>query len=176
MIRKAIIILFLVFINIIGQIEDHTFKCQLDPNENLNKLNLNKITVTGNYNITYVLCVENGQSTHFSSDYITQMKRIDNYFSTVSYDDITVDNVDVLVDSENPDGSVEAFELSGLLSSSSSYSIFVVPQAMVEDVLDSADTRYDFADYDYDSDGTVDMLVFMIARYELYDPSGNVKY
>lgn len=169
---KKVILLLLFASAIFAQIEDHVFRCGLEPEEGISKSSLKKTMITGNYNITYILCVENGQSTHFSSDYISTIPQIEDYFSTVSYGDITIDNVEVLVDTENPDGSVEAFELSGLLSSSTAAAIFCVPEAMVEEVLDSADSIYNFSDFDYDADGTVDMLIFMVARYELYDTNG----
>lgn len=172
MCKKIIVLLILITSAVLAQIEDYEFHCYLAPGEGLNKSGPEKTMITGNYNITYVLCVENGQSTYFPSEYIDNILRIDNYFSTVSYGDITIDNVEVLVDTENPDGSVEAFELSGLLSSSTAAAVFCVPEVMVEEVLDSADLIYDFSDYDYDADGTVDMLIFMVARYELYDTNG----
>ena len=175
MYKIIIALLLLTASSVVAQLEDYEFKCYLESEGGLNKSSLNKTMITGNYNITYVLCVENGQSTYFSAQYIENILQIDNYFSTVSYGDITIDNVEVLVDTEYADGSVEAFELSGQLSSSGSAPIFCVPEAMVVEVLDNADLIYNFNDYDYDNDGTVDMLIFMVARYELYDASGKRK-
>ncbi|MBI9072466.1 MAG: hypothetical protein JEY94_12770 [Melioribacteraceae bacterium] len=163
-----VLISLFFFYNLYDQVEIGVH-CYLDPNESLNNPSpLQKSMIIANYNLTFVLCVEQGQPTNFSEQYIDEIGFIADYFDDVSYGDITIDNVEVLVDAVNLDGSVEAFELSNTLVAHPSFGVdYVVNDNMVREVLDSVDQRYDLSNFDYNDDGTVDMLVFMVARMEV---------
>ena len=177
--KKFKVLISIVFIFTTCQItfsqnEDLLFHCYLDSTEATGNMPLNQ---PDSYNITYLLCVEQGQSTHISNFFLNDLQKIKDYYSTVSHGDVIINNVAVLGRELNLDGSLEAFELSGTLVAQPPLNeTFVVPEAMVLEVLDSADSIYNFNDFDYDSDGIVDMLIFMVVRYSEIDTAGVKKW
>lgn len=125
--------------------------------------------LTGSTNMAIILCVEKGQPKEISLQFfINDLKQnIPDYFDKATFGNYDVNITDVLVkDIDSSAGYATLFELPDTVYLYPPIGpCFVVCPEMVTNILDQADSIYNFNDFDSDSDGIVDYVAFMLIRY-----------
>ncbi len=170
------IVLFLSALNIKAQIEDY-YPGVIPQNEEP-QLAPSATTMQDTVNMAVVLCVEKDQDKKVRiSQFVNPMKLwVQDYFQRVTFNNFKINYVDVLVESNNPSiDSAYAFELPDhLVFLPGLDTNYCVRPWMVRNVLSRADTRYNFDQFDYNRDGVVDMLVFIVIRHAANNNGGTV--
>lgn len=159
-----------------AQIDTLGFQCYYlgDSSYSGGQQGFTKMLTTGSINMAIILCVEKGQKSDVPLSFLSDLQNyIPDYFDKATFNNylvnipyILVKSTDVLADTAGlfvlPDTVIREPHSPGTPDTS-----LVVRPQLVRNVLDQADSLYDFNDFDSDGDGIVDFLAFMCVRFRL---------